>query len=333
MLPALLLQLLPVIEFLSTPNRPAPQMTIKRVLASFLLIAWASFGTESECLCQSTGQEFSVTSPPVELKLDPFYQKYVSASGYPIVSSSQVSDYALKEAAYLVNMMLAKRPDVRRAMVQGGSRLVIMAHNEFTTNVPEHSKMRPVDYWDARARGLGGSETDPVCSCGEENLLAYAGDPYAAENILIHEFAHNIHLRGMLKVDLTFGDRLKQTYERAMKAGLWKTKYASVNHAEYFAEGVQSWFNNNRPPDHDHNHVDTRKELREYDPALAALCEEVFGDTKLVYTKPATRLNGHLAGYNPATAPTFVWPRRLETVIQEIKAKARKRGQKTDKKP
>ena len=43
--------------------------------------------------------------------------------------------------------------------------------------------------------GLGGSQTDPVCSCGEENLLAFPGDPYAAECILIHEFAHNIHLR------------------------------------------------------------------------------------------------------------------------------------------
>ena len=49
---------------------------------------------------------------------------------------------------------------------------------------------------------------DPYCSCGEENLLAYPGDPYAAENILIHEFAHNIHLRGMVNVDATFDTRL-----------------------------------------------------------------------------------------------------------------------------
>jgi hypothetical protein len=50
------------------------------------------------------------------------------------------------------------------------------------------------------------------------------------------------------------------------------------------AKGVQSWFDDNPLPDHDHNHVDTRKELREYDPRLAALCEEVFGETKLSYT-------------------------------------------------
>lgn len=293
-----------------------------------LVVAWLSYEpvvAEEKSATQGGVAMFEVAAPPAEMKLPPFYKKYVSANGYPIVSSGKVNDYALKEAAYLANMMLARRPDVRKAMVDGGSRLVVMAHDEFTTDVPEHSHMTPKDFWDARARGLGGSRTDPVCSCGEENLLALKGDPYHAENILIHEFAHNIHLRGMIVVDPTFDERLKAAYERAMKAGLWKTKYASVNHAEYFAEGVQSWFNNNRPPDHDHNHVDTRKELREYDPGLAELCEEVFGDTQLVYTKPVTRLTGHLAGYDPESAPSFVWPSRLDETRKEIRAKAQAR--------
>ena len=111
-----------------------------------------------------------------------------------------------------------------------------------------------------------------------------------------------------------------------MAKGLWKGKYASVNHHEYFAEGVQSWFDNNRPPDHDHNHVDTRKELIEYDPALADLCREVFGETKLKYTKPATRLHGHLEGYDPGKAPTFKWPERLKETQAEIRRKATERS-------
>ena len=266
-----------------------------------------------------------ILPPPPELELDPFYTKYISANGYPIVSSAKANDYALREAAYLVNLMLANRPDVRDAMIKSGSRLIIMAYNEYTTDMPEHSHMKPKDYWDVRARGLGGSREDPVCSCGEENLLAYKGDPYDKENILIHEFAHNIHLRGLVNVDPTFDDRLKKAYEKATKAGLWDKKYASVNHAEYFAEGVQSWFNNNRPPDHDHNHVDTRRELKAYDPGLAAICEEVFGGTELVYTKPTTRLGGHMAGYDPATAPVFAWPEHLLKTREEIREKARNR--------
>ena len=78
-----------------------------------------------------------------------------------------------------------------------------------------------------------------------------------------------------MNVDPTFDARLKATYDAAMKAGLWKTKYASVNHCEYFAEGVQSWFDNNRVNDHDHNHVNTRALLLEYDPGLAAMCRDV----------------------------------------------------------
>jgi len=268
-----------------------------------------------------------VTAPPAAMHLPAFYKKYVSANGYPVVGSEKVSDYALKEAAYLINMMLAKRPDIRKAMIASGSRVVVMAYNEFTTDVPEHSHLTPKAWWDVRARGLGGSETDPVCSCGEENLLAYPGDPYSTECILIHEFAHNIHLRGLMKVDPTFDTRLKAAYDRALAKGLWAGKYASTNHREYWAEAVQSYFNNNREPDHDHNHVNTRKELREYDPALAALCKEVFGDTELVYTKPTTRLEGHLAGYDPSKAPTFKFPKGGKKIQAEIRQKARNRLQ------
>lgn len=262
-------------------------------------------------LAQSTGPPLQVMAIPPDMKLDSFYQKYVSANGYPVVSSAQVSDYAILEAGYLVNMMLAQRPDVREAMIRSGSQLIVMAPNEFTTDVPEHRHLRPKDYWDRRARGLGGSRHDPVCSCAEENLLGYPGDPYHAECILIHEFAHNIHLRGMVELDRTFDRRVKAAYEAAMELGLWADKYAAKNHHEYFAEGVQSWFNNNRSPDHDHNHVNTRGELQAYDPALAALCREVFGDTELSYTKPATRCTGHLAGYDPSRAPRFRWPRQM----------------------
>lgn len=285
------------------------------------------------CVPLSAGE---VTAPPPELKAPDFYKKYISASGFPITSSEKVNDYALKEAAYLVDLMLAKRPDVREAMIKSGARLCILAYNEYTTDQPEFTHLGAVrnpeqpelsgkDYWDSRARGLGGSEDDPLCSCGEENLLGYPGDPYSTENILIHEFAHNIHLRGLVRVDKTFDPRLKESYRKAMKDGLWKGKYAATNPHEYWAEGVQSWFDNNRENDHDHNHVNTRAELLEYDAGLAALCREVFGDTELKYTKPATRLTGHMEGYDPSKAPAFVWPDHLGNAKASIREQARKR--------
>ena len=262
-----------------------------------------------------------------------FYTQSLSANGFPIVASAKVNPYALKEAAFLVNQMLANRPDVRDAMIKSGARLCVMAYNEYTTDLPEFVRMcdekepgfedlSAKDYWDARARGLGGSDTDPFCVVAEENVLCYPADPYEKECILIHEFAHSIHLRGLSNVDPTFDTRLQATYAAAMQAGLWKGKYASINHHEYFAEGVQSWFDNNRVNDHDHNHVHTRALLLEYDPGLAALCREVFGVTVFKYTKPTTRLSGHMAGYDPAGAPKFEWPARLQAANAEIHAKA-----------
>lgn len=51
----------------------------------------------------------------------------------------------------------------------------------------------------------------------------------------------------------------------------------------------------------------------------------MFGDTRLTYTKPPTRLTGHLAGYDPAAAPVFVWPDRLKAANEAIRGNARKR--------
>jgi hypothetical protein len=265
-----------------------------------------------------------------------FYTQRIEANGFPIVASAIVNPYALKEAAAIIDGMLGQRPDVREAMIKSGSRLCVLACGEFTTEQPEwqwlaNQKRKEFpgvsakDFYDARARGMGGSQTDPFCSCGEENLLAYPGDPYSTENILIHELAHNIHLRGMVNVDRSFDSRVRAAYEQAKEAGLWKGKYASVNHHEYFAEGVQSWFDNNRENDHDHNHVNTRSELIEYDPRLASLCREVFGDTEFRYTKPQNRLHGHLEGYDPARAPTFKWPDRLKEAQAQILKDAQNR--------
>lgn len=264
-----------------------------------------------------------VTPPPpreiARLKLDPFYQKYLSANGFPIVSSEKVSDYAHHEVAWLIDRMLGERPDLLRAITASGVRLAIMAPDEYTTMIPEHRHLTPPDYWDKRARGLGSTPTAPAVSCGEENLLDYPGDPYASENIFIHEFAHTIHQQGLAAVDPAFQGRLEAVFGRAKLKGLWKGKYAGTNPSEYWAEAVQSWFDCNRENDNDHNHVNTREELKAYDPELAALVESTFGDGTWRYQKPRERrAPEHLAGYDPAKAPRFAWPAKLVTAHEAI---------------
>jgi alpha-glucosidase len=218
------------------------------------------------------------------LKLDPFYKKHLDLAGLPILSSEKVSDAALVEAAYLIRQVLSQRDDILQAMVKKGCRFVIMAPTEMTTDVPEqrHMKNDKKTDWDKRARGLGGR----ITSCGEENLLNLRGDRYRNENILIHEFAHAIHRYGIGALDPKFDGRLRDTFKSATDAGLWKATYAGSNHSEYWAEGVQSYFDCNNPPNKGvHNDVNTREELEKYDRRLFDLIDETFKKPMFRYVR------------------------------------------------
>ena len=220
-----------------------------------------------------------VSEPPAGLALDPFYAKYVDARGIPVIASARVPDAALLAAAAQVTRMLARREDLAAALARGGVRLAVMSPAEKTTDLPEHAHLEPKAFWDARARGLGGTPKVPTTSCAEENLLGYADDPYDGENILVHEFAHTIHEVGLAAVEPSFDGRLALAFDAARAAGLWEASYAATDAKEYWAEGVQAYFDANRraiPPDGIHNHVRTREGLQAYDPRLFALVDGVF---------------------------------------------------------
>ena len=71
-------------------------------------------------------------------------------------------------------------------------------------------------------------------------------------------------------------------YDAALAAGKWKDTYAATNIEEYWAEGVQDWFNVNAEvpkPDGKHNQVNTRKELKAYDRGLYDILSEFFPAT------------------------------------------------------
>jgi hypothetical protein len=93
-----------------------------------------------------------------------------------------------------------------------------------------------------------------------------------------------------------------------------KQCYAAKNRAEYFAEGVQAWFDTNRTMDHDHNHIHTRAQLKQYDPGLADFLKDVLGEGDWRFTTPRDRAGkGHLAGYDPEKAPVVEKADFIET--------------------
>ncbi len=97
-----------------------------------------------------------------------------------------------------------------------------------------------------------------------------------------------------------------------------KECYAGKNRSEYWAEGVQYWYDTNRTMDHDHNHIHTRKQLKTYDTGLAKLCKDVLGDSKWRFVSPRDRAGKeHLKGFDPAKAPKVVHPKHIKQAAND----------------
>ena len=221
-------------------------------------------------------------------------------AGVEIIGSDKVSDWALLEAAYLVDHYLYGCPQwVRDALTTNKVRLAILAVVEYTMDLPENRNLGDGAYQDRRSRGLGGM---PECSCGEENLLSLRGDPYgsggkrnAGENITIHEFAHTIAdaiaTRQGRRGD--FWTRLNQALKDANAAGgrleafnrnrRQDPVYASTNPQEYWAEGAQAWFDCANPGNS--GGLSNRDDVKKNDPELAALLAGIYGDGPWRYVK------------------------------------------------
>ena len=235
--------------------------------------------------------ECVITTPPDSLNLDPFYKKYMNVNGIHVMSSWRVPDSCFVQAHRTLYAMTSMLPaEVLEAMTRVNTRVAIMARYEGTTDIPEHRFLvnDTTLNWDVRARGLGGTLEDPITSCAEENILAYQIDKYHAEDILIHEFSHSIHLIGVIQTDPSVNDKLQAMLDKAVAEGKYANTYAKTDVAEYWAEGVQDWFNVNaevETPDGKHNWVNTREDLKAYDPDLYAFLAQYFPETNLQISK------------------------------------------------
>ena len=147
----------------------------------------------------------------------------------------------------------------------------------------------PVGLLDALAKSFPDVSPELLKKCLDGGDILVNGKPTHAK----------VKVTGKDKVLIVFGGE--------------KQCYAGKNRAEYWAEGVQCWYDTNRTMDHDHNHIHTRKQLKAYDPVLAKLCADVLGDSKWRFVSPRERAGEeHLAGFDPAKAPKTVDPPHIE---------------------
>jgi len=197
-------------------------------------------------------------------------------TGLRVVSGSLASDEALEKTAFIIDKVMAMvDPRVAPEMNSNGFRHAVMAAypTEVTTDIPEHAHLG--EWWDERARGLGATLHIPVGSSAEENVLCHPDDRYLGEDITIHEFAHSLHLTGLALVFPAFETELEQLYRAAKQGGYWGSDhYAMTNYIEYFAEGVQSYFDANY---RDSRAPTTRDQLQAQDPQFLAFIDKYLG--------------------------------------------------------
>ncbi|XP_065062838.1 uncharacterized protein LOC135689516 [Rhopilema esculentum] len=242
-----------------------------------------------------------------------FYSKYTHAYGIPVVASSVVSDEAVKRACYVVRFLFADRSDIRENMYKYYGRVAVIGKNQELTRIPEFSHLPA--WWNQRARGLGGTLHIPVSCGGEENLLCLRQDRYYGDDIFFHEAAHavaELAIRGGPNGDLDgLYAKLLRSYNNARRKGLWRRTYSMDTVREYFAEGAQSFFNCHvsvDPPNGIHNSISTRSKLKNYDPELYRVLEEVFPCKNTYHwcykgTPPDPAMDCPVGGTRPSPKP------------------------------
>lgn len=205
-----------------------------------------------------------------------------------LLAEEEVDPAALEGQADRIYNMLITRPDLIAALQESGIEGRVIPTGSRITNVPDYADLYddyPGTDWDRLGRSFPGTELLPVFSGAEENLLCSTDDRYEGEDIFVRTFALTIRRFGLDAVDEGTSAAINQAYARAIAAGLWENTLAEINDDEYWMEGVQSYFDANREdtdedrePNSTHNAVNTREELQEYDPALWAIAQSVFGE-------------------------------------------------------
>lgn len=214
-----------------------------------------------------------------EYELDEFYTRYASAEGTPIVATDKPEDEAIRRACLVVLDLSSTHPKAREGMRKDHIYFIMMAKTEKTVETPEYRSRGDLD---ARARGFGNNPG----LCAEENVMCdRMTDRWRGESICVHEYSHVMHLYVWNSVEPMFDQKVDAAFENAVRSmGKYRNTYAASNATEYFAEGVQNWYNTNlessrgEAGDGVHNHINTRAEFKEYDPMLYELLATVLPD-------------------------------------------------------
>ena len=244
----------------------------------------------------------SVIKPPAKFKIDPYYSKFTWAREFTVIGR-EASDEALLHTNETIRRMFAYRHDILKAFIADGIKLVVLGPKEHVSDLPEYKKISdPNKSVDVLGRYLNYSPQLKLLVVSQENVLANPNDLYAGANQVIRVFADAIYNvtgvrpedpsfekrpRGIWqqyelrvqRLDVRFGNKVKELYEKAMADKKWQGTGAVTDCAAYWTEGVLAYFDalgqEDTPVGASHP-INTREKLKEYDPDLYGLVNETM---------------------------------------------------------
>lgn len=242
-------------------------------------------GSQIEDAAGRSAKDATYTGVP---KLDYYTQSITTDSGIRVKANTRVAPDTLALAAAQVDVQLGRPGNgIAERMADFGCSLAVYAARENAYLIPEHRGGYDPEMYDVE--GYGGSTWNGcVSSISERNVLRTRGDAnaflntaYPNENILVHEFGHAVRLVGIETLaNKSLSDELWAAYENAYTSGRWPNTYAIGNIDEYFATLSAVWFDvmAEKPDWSDgvRSPINTRAELREYDPEAYELFAKVY---------------------------------------------------------
>ncbi len=272
----------------------------------------------------------SVLAPPAKFKFDPYYTKFTWAREFPVLGSKRVGDEALLKANDTIRKLFAYRHDVLKALIADGVRLVVLGRDERLSDLPEFKDAKDEVGFD-EVRYLDYTPGRKLLVVPEENVLGAPPDGFAGRCMVVSIFAKALHevagKRPVLpdfdkqpdkqqyelrvkRLDLEFDRKLDKLYDGAKAKGLWKGTPAARDRTEYWAAGVEAYFDaagEGHAPNLADRPITTREALKAYDPDLFALVDETMAYREHVdwRLQAADGLaNVELHGTDPFAAPS-----------------------------
>lgn len=213
--------------------------------------------------------------------LDPFYTQSIDCGGIVVAGSSRVDPRTLERTCARIEEILEPLEAVRAYLVERHLLVAVWGYGEDATTLPEFSRY----FWamtgaascsGAGASGIATLDGDPPYMQVSEESVHCMDVPFvgaARGDVVLHELAHVIHNHFIHDRDPALYARIEGIYRDSMRAGRWRDQYASTNMYEFFATGVERYFDA-MPPFFE---VTGRDDLLGYEPELSAIYEALLG--------------------------------------------------------